>query len=281
MTRTAISALNDTAALRLVCFSHAGGGVAMFHRWRAALPGWLDLVPITLPGHDGRLGEAPCTDLRRLAGVLVDELKTIFIRPYALLGHSMGAWLAFELARAVRRQQTACGLRPPELLVVAASRPPHARSSEPPIHLLPDDELVAEVDRRYGGIPAGVRASRELLQLLLPALRADLQMIETYDYDDERPLGTPILALGGTEDSAVSVAELGEWRRHTTGEFSLRLFPGRHFFLFAGRPAAGSARATTPASEIPPALRAILGQLERCMPFERSNFHAADETPPD
>jgi medium-chain acyl-[acyl-carrier-protein] hydrolase len=277
MVQSAIPAFNGSASLRLVCLPYAGGGAAVFHRWRPALPAWLEIAPVTLPGHDGRLHEAAFTDLRRLAGALADELKATLSRPYALLGYSMGAWLAFELARQLRRQQaTPSPLRAPELLVVVASRPPHSRSPEPPVHSLPAEELVATIDRRYGAIPAGVRDSPELLQLLLPALRADLHMIETYQYSDEPPLETPIFAVGGTEDAAVSAADLAEWRRHTTGDFSARLFPGGHFFLFDGGATAGRARATQ-SSEIPPALRAILARLERCMPIELSESQQTDD----
>jgi surfactin synthase thioesterase subunit len=103
-----------------------------------------------------------------------------------------------------------------------------------PLHRLPDDELVRAVDQRYDGIPQAVRDSPEVLQLLLPGLRADLQLLETYDYRDAPPLETPILAIGGAEDRAVSQADLEKWRRHTTSDFEIKLTPGGHFALFQG-----------------------------------------------
>jgi medium-chain acyl-[acyl-carrier-protein] hydrolase len=165
-----------------------------------------------------------------LAAELAADIEPVIGESYALVGHSMGAWLAYELARELRRR----GARLPELLVVAASRAPHLPLDESQVHTFPDDELADAVDRRYGGIPAAVRNSPELLRLVLPALRADLQMVETYEYFEEPPLEVEIFALGGSHDPAVSAAQLEGWRRHTSRGFSLRLMPGGHFFLFTG-----------------------------------------------
>ena len=168
-----------------------------------------------------------------------------------LLGHSMGAWLAFELARELRRR----GERMPGLLIVAASPAPQRSRAIEPIHQLPDAEFVAEMSRRFDGIPPAVRANEELLQLLLPAMRADMRLLETYEYVEEPPLEVDIFALGGVEDHAVSATALADWRRHTTGRFSSRLLPGGHFFLFP----AGDQRTHEP----PAAVRVIAVLLER------------------
>ena len=220
----------SAARLRLVCLPYAGGTAAAYHRWRPVVPQWFELAPVELPGHGTRLSERPRTDLRQLAVELIDELQPSLDGPFAILGHSMGTWFALELTRELRRR----GARMPELLVVASGRPPHLKLPHEPLHELPDDELVQSVSDRYDGIPQAVRESPELLQLLLPGLRADLQMLETYEYRDEAPLATAMLVLGGAEDRAVPMADLSEWRRHTTGDFALRLTPGGHFALFQG-----------------------------------------------
>jgi medium-chain acyl-[acyl-carrier-protein] hydrolase len=246
--------------MRLICLPFAGGGSAPYYRWRSQIPGWIDLAPVSLPGHDGRLNEVRMTDLRKLVEVLVDDMRPSLDKPFVLLGHSMGAWLAFEMARVLRRR----GERLPELLVVAASRAPHVVLEEPPIHSLPETEFLDVLTRRYGGIPAEISASRELLKLLMPALRADLQMIETYQFIEEPPLDIELLALGGMEDAAVSPAQLEGWRRHTTRGCSVRLLPGGHFFLFDRGRGSGRSAPSVQSSESSAALQIIIDRIEKC-----------------
>jgi surfactin synthase thioesterase subunit len=247
--------LTDDALVRLICLPYAGGGSAVFHRWRSALPPRVDLVPLCLPGHDGRLAESPRTDLCGLARELVDDLVSALDRAYVLLGHSLGAWITFELARELRRRN----LPQPELLIVAGARPPHFDLPRSPLYQMPDDEFVAAMQHRYDGIPPAILASAELLQLLLPILRADIQMVETYHHDAEPPLDVEFLVLGGTEDPAVSPGQLADWRRHTSRACSVRQFPGGHFFLFRGENQNSQSTAEPPS----PALRTIATSLER------------------
>ncbi len=220
--------LSTEPAFRLFALPSAGGGAAGFFRWRPAMPTGVELVPIQLPGREARIGEPPISDLRQLVDEIADAVVPLTDCRFALLGHSMGAWLAFELARELRRQ----GAGMPCLLIAAASPAPHRPKTAEPLHLLPDAEFVAEMARRFDGIPPAVRANAELLQLLLPAMRADMKLLETYEYTDEPPLETDVLAIGGTEDRAVSATGLADWRRHTSLHFSNRLLPGGHFFLF-------------------------------------------------
>jgi surfactin synthase thioesterase subunit len=216
------------AKLRLFALPFAGGGAAGYFRWRSALRPNIEVVPINLPGRDARITERPITNLHAMVTEIADAIEPLSAQPFALLGHSMGGLLAFELARELRRR----GAAKPVLLVVAACAAPHRTSSAEVLHTLSDAEFVAEMVRRFDGIPPAVRTNGELLKLLLPAMRADMELLETYEYEDQSPLDTDILVLGGTEDRAVSATALGEWRRHTSQRFSSRLLPGGHFFLF-------------------------------------------------
>lgn len=237
------------AALRLIALPYAGGGAAHYFRWRPVMRPAIEVVPLALAGRDARIHEPPLRDLRALVGEIADAVEPLVESPYALLGHSMGAWLAFELARELRRR----GARSPTLLIVAASPAPHRTRGGQLLHTLIDDQFVVEMGRRFDGIPAVVRENAELLQLLLPAMRADMELLETYEYTDEPPLETDVLALGGTEDLAVSAMALAEWRRHAAGQFATRLFPGGHFFLFPP--------AERPGAEQPAAVRVIAEKL--------------------
>lgn len=214
----------------------------------------IDVVPIALAGREARIHEPPVRELRALVCGIADAIEPMVDRPYALLGHSMGSWVALELARELRRR----GVRSPALLIVAASPAPHRPRSGQLLHRLPDDEFVTEMSRQFDGIPLVVRSNAELLKLLLPAMRADMELLETYEYAEEPPLETDILAFGGTEDRAVSATALADWRSHTTGQFATRLFPGGHFFLFPPSEQVGS--------ELPAAVRVIAEKLGSYLP---------------
>ncbi len=146
--------------------------------------------------------------------------------PFVLFGHSVGALLAFEGARGPRPLHVA-GRR---AALVSGHTPPQIQSRTKRLHLLPDAELLEEI-RRLDGIPLEIMNHREMLDLLLPALRADLTLDETYVYTAEVPLDCPILALGGRDDPEVLFADLAQWNLHTRSRFSLKTFPGGHFFL--------------------------------------------------
>lgn len=219
--------LKPQARLRLICFPHAGAGASMFHPWASLMPADVQVCPVQLPGRENRLMEPPFIRLlplvQKLARVLLPYLDT----PFALFGNSMGALISFELARELRREH---GFRPRHLFV-SASRAPQLPSQSPPLHQLPTSLFLKELERRYNGIPAAVLQDREMMNLFLPVIRADVEIIETYNYQTETPLECPISAFGGTQDSEVSREDLAAWRDQTSDSFVLRMFPGNHFFL--------------------------------------------------
>jgi medium-chain acyl-[acyl-carrier-protein] hydrolase len=221
---------NPQAKLRLFCFANAGGGASAFRSWAASLPAAVEVCPVQLPGRESRLSDPPFVALPPLVRALAQGLRPQLDKPFAFLGHSMGALVGFELARFLRRYYQ---LEPLHFFV--AGRPaPQLPRTKPPIHGLPDAEFRDEL-RRMNGTPAAVLDHDELMQLILPALRADFTLCETYQYAPEAALACPISAFGGLQDATVSRQDLEAWRDQTTGRFVLRMFPGDHFFLHAGR----------------------------------------------
>jgi surfactin synthase thioesterase subunit len=212
--------------LRLFCFPYAGGGASLYRSWAEPLASVAEIWSVQLPGRENRLGEPLYRSLPELIGALTDALQDALAPPYAFFGHSLGGLIAFELARALRRQGRALPLQ----LFVSGHLAPQLPQRHPPIHGLPYAQFVQEL-RRYRGTPEAVLANHELLELLLPVLRADFQLFETYVYQSDEPLDCPISAFGGLSDVEVSQEDLAAWRRQTRGLFTFRLLPGNHFFI--------------------------------------------------
>lgn len=218
---------NPDARQRLVCIPYAGGGASTFRRWPEQLPVAVEVVAVQLPGREERLMETPLDDAGTIASALAPEIQPELDRPWSLFGYSMGALVAFELARELRR----LGAPPPRHLWAAAYRAPQLENPHEVLGDLSDEDFLEEVGRRYEAVPAAVRESPELLELFLPGLRADIAVCDGYVYRPEPPLDCAIRALGGRDDDQVTPAELEGWREQTTGEFALQLFGGGHFFL--------------------------------------------------
>jgi medium-chain acyl-[acyl-carrier-protein] hydrolase len=175
--------------------------------------------------------EPPFTQLSSLIPALARGLFPLLDKPFALFGHSLGALVSFELARHLRGQY---GLHPVRL-VISASPAPQIAYRDQPMHTLPDGEFVVKL-RGLNGTPKEVFEHEELMEIVLPFLRADFALYETYVYATDPPLTCPISAFGGLRDRNVSHRDLEAWRDQTTGSFSLRMFPGDHFFLNTTQP---------------------------------------------
>ncbi|HJR00341.1 MAG TPA: alpha/beta fold hydrolase [Methylomirabilota bacterium] len=215
------------ARRRLLCVPYAGVGPSAYRQWGEALPADIEVGVVHLPGREGRLREAPFTRIEPLIDAATEALRPYLDLPFAMFGHSMGALVAFELARRFRDDR---GITPTHLFV-SGRRAPQLPARHPAITHLPDDEFVKEIRRRYNGIPDEVLRHPDLLALLLPGLRADLSVIEAYAHRPGSPLGCPIAAFGGLADPEATEAELVGWRQQTTGALSVRMFPGGHFFV--------------------------------------------------
>jgi medium-chain acyl-[acyl-carrier-protein] hydrolase len=217
---------NPQACCRLFCFPYAGGGASIYHAWSRGLPATIDVCAVQLPGRENRIEEPLFTSLPSLIDALVYELAPYFDKPFAFFGHSMGALISFELARRLRRGRQP---EPSQLFVSAYSAPQLPRSREV-LHNLPSAEFLRSVFR-MGGTPPAVLMNKELVNLMLPILRADFTIIETYVYTREEPLACPITAFGGGQDTVVTAHALQGWREQTSDIFKLYMLPGNHFFL--------------------------------------------------
>ncbi|NES24802.1 MAG: thioesterase [Symploca sp. SIO3E6] len=217
---------NSQAHLRLFCFPYAGGGASIFRLWAKELPSEIEVFPVQLPGRERRLRESPFSEISPLLQTLMQVLPHYLDRPFAFFGYSMGALISFELVRQLRRQN----LPLPSHLLVSGRRAPQIPYQKPFTHQLSDADFIEDL-RQKGGTPEAVLNNPELMQLFMPIMRADLGLNETYSYTTEPPLDCPISVLGSLEDTEVSREQLDAWREHTTGSFSLQMFPGNHFFL--------------------------------------------------
>lgn len=223
--------LSPQARVRLFCFPYAGGSASMFRTWSNALPADVEVCPVQLPGRSARLMERPFTEMSPLIQVLAPALSSLLDKPFAIFGHSLGSLIGFELARQLRRQY---GVNPVRLFV-SAGRAPQVPRRDAPIHTLRAKEFLAEV-RRLNGIPMELLEHEELMEIILPILRADFALYETYSYSAEPLLNCPISTFGGLQDRKVSRSDLEAWRDETTEFCSLRMLTGDHFFLNTAQP---------------------------------------------
>ncbi|MEZ7006289.1 thioesterase II family protein [Streptomyces sp. AD55] len=215
---------------RLVCFPHAGGSATYYFPVAQALSPATDVLAIQYPGRQDRRAEPCVEDIEELAGLIVEELRPWGDVPLAFFGHSMGATVAFEVARRLEAEGT-----PPLALFVSGRRAP-SRVREETVHLADDDRLIDDITR-LSGTDSAVLSDPEILRMILPAVRSDYKAAETYRFRPGPPLGSEVVALVGDHDPQVTVEEAGSWREHTTGPFELKVYPGGHFFLDAHMPA--------------------------------------------
>ena len=212
--------------IRLFCFSYAGGNAATYRDWHTRLPEGVEVCSVQLPGRGNRFKEKAITHLDTLLNSLLPEIEPYTATPYAFFGHSMGAQVAFELARKLRDK----GCPEPKCLIVSGRRAPQRHAKSKPLYTLPETEFREEI-RRLNGTPEEALNNPELMDLVSPILRADFQLIETWMYQPSDPISAPVMALGGVKDSQVSMDDLEEWSKVTKGPFCLELFSGDHFFI--------------------------------------------------
>jgi len=217
---------NANAAFRLFCFAHAGGTAAAFRKWHEQLPPEIEVCGIQLPGRASRISEAPFTRISQLVPELAAVLSTVSDKPFAFFGHSLGALLSFEMARWLRRNRQVM----PRHLFLSAYTAPQIPDTDPPWHLMNDEDFMAKM-AELNGTPQEVLDDKDMVALLLPMLRADCELCETYVYSVEEQLSCPITTFAGVDDDEAEDEEVAAWNIHTSGGFKHHLMEGDHFFI--------------------------------------------------
>lgn len=212
--------------LRLLCFPYAGGSAAIFRDWNDLFPNQMEVCAVQLPGRPGRMEEPALDDLNEVIDAVTEAMDPYTDLPYALYGHSMGSLLAYELAR--RQWRDARPL--PVHLFIGARRAPHLTSRAPTVYQEPAERIRSFL-KTLRVVPDEVLDHDELMDLLLPTLRADLKLDVTYEYEPGSAVACPIDVFGGIDDHYVPKEELAAWSLHTGSAFALHMLPGDHFFL--------------------------------------------------
>lgn len=219
----------DTPRMRLFCFPYAGSGASVFRTWSSHLPNDIEVVGIQLPGREWRIQEPPARRLAELLPRLTEAIAPLTKVPFAFFGHSMGALVAFELTRYLRRNE----LTQPDQLFLSAFRAPHLPNPNIRIYHLPDEVIKTVLLKE--GTPEEVIRNDELMKALLPTLRADFEVCDTYDFATEAPVAIPMHIYGGAQDVRVDRDDLEQWRSLAGSHFDLTILPGSHFFLHAAQ----------------------------------------------
>lgn len=220
---------NPQARLRLFGFPYAGGGALAYRGWQDRVLAEVEFCPVQIPGRETRITEKAYHQFPALIEAAIDGLQPYLDMPFALFGHSMGATLAFEMARRLDRTEHKL-----VRLFVSGTGAPQVPTQEPVIYDLPDAEFLRRLTL-FEGIPSAALAQPELMELMLPTLKADFTAIQTYKYVDGPRLQVPVSAFGGEDDPYVSAATLHAWKEQTTSSFEVHMFPGGHFYFASAR----------------------------------------------
>lgn len=215
-----------TPRFRMFCFPYAGGTAAIFRDWAETVALDVEICAIRLPGREGRHADPPFRRAERVAESLTPILQDFLDLPFVMFGHSMGAILAYEITRAIR---TATAVEPRALLV-SAHRAPHLPRRGRDRHDLPREQLIAEL-KALNGTPAEVFQHDDLLDFVLPILRSDLELVESWSSPAGVRLSCPVVAFAGSDDRNVSAEEVAGWAAVTSGPFRSVALAGDHFFI--------------------------------------------------
>lgn len=215
----------DSAAVRLLCFPHAGAGASSFNGWSRHLSQQIQVVKAQLPGREDNTKLPPFTRVDLLIAALMPHVLPLWDRPVAIYGHSMGALVAFELVRAIRRR----GLRLPVAFIVSGRRAPHKPLRHPFLHSMADTDLISHLEQ-MGGTTLALLAKPKWRNRFLPTMRSDLELSDLYEYGPEAPLACPVYAFLGSNDREMYREDWEAWSEQAGGHFERHLLPGGHIF---------------------------------------------------
>lgn len=213
-------------SLSLICFTPAGAGAAIYRQWSGILGPQIEVFRVQAPGRETRFREPLITRLEPYVDALAHAVEPLLQRPYAFFGHSMGALVAFALARKLITDNKPL----PEHFMASAFRAPQAPPMKKIYHL-PQADFIRELRETYDGVPDQLLDEPEILDLLLPVVRADLELIGNYQYSDGARLPCPITVFGGRADRWVDEPQLRDWSLQTSAAFDLEMFDGNHYYL--------------------------------------------------
>lgn len=215
-----------TALMRLFCLPYAGGSASTYFHWAKNLPAEIELSIVQPPGRGSRISEPAHQCMSSLTAELLPALEPYLDRPYMLFGHSLGSRVGFDLMHQMKQR----GWPEPEHFIASGSLPPNSGWHRKPIFDMPREAFIAEL-RKFEGTPDEVFNNNELISLLLPTLRADFRIADTYQYRGGSTFDCPVSVFGGIRDKNVPTDRLAEWKRYFRLEPEIFLFPGGHFFI--------------------------------------------------
>lgn len=217
---------NPEPEIRFFLFPYAGGGPSVFNKWSNEFPSNIEIQIVHYPGRGSRSTETAINSLPVLIEKLSQAIQPLLDKSFVFFGHSLGGLIAFELAKRLRTNE----LSQPKIIFISSCGAPQIPDPNPSIHTFPENEFINSLNK-MNGIPQEILKNQELMNLILPILRADFELVETYEYISDEPLDCPIIAIGGLDDERISRERLEGWAAHTRVRFNSLYFPGNHFFI--------------------------------------------------
>ena len=217
--------VSNDATIDLICFPYAGSGASIFYSWANYLNPKINIYGFQAPGKEDRISEDLIEDLNTLVQNAVQELKQLIQRPFVLFGHSLGSVLAFEITKKLEAEQFA-----PQLLVLSGRPPPKFGLKMSPISHLADKELIEEL-HKLEGTDSRILENAELMELLLPIIRTDFRISESYKGSADSKINSPLIAIGSKNDPWINEIEFNEWKDYSKNTTKIQFFPGGHFYL--------------------------------------------------